>query len=71
MQDSIVVSATDNFLVRLSQQNSLSSLVRAGVEKGKETYMFKLRRVRPLDVNKRGVDIDNTVLYKSVHLYSC
>lgn len=35
MQVSIVVSATDNFLVRLSQQDGLPSLARAGVGKEK------------------------------------
>jgi hypothetical protein len=30
--------------------------------------MFKLRRVRPLDVHQGWIDVDNTVVDKGVHL---
>ena len=61
---SIIISATKDLLVRLAQQESLRDGSISCVstwQNSIQTYMFKLRRIRALDICERSILLHNSV----------
>lgn len=67
----VVISTTDHFLTRLAQQDSLKEVSSPVLRyrSDRATYMFELRRERPIDIHQRRILLHNTLGDEVVHLH--